>query len=270
MRKEVNLIYIVALLLFSSCEEKVEGIHIGKEFDLIVVEGVITNEKINHKITLSRPYGIQNGTPIPVSVDTMVITDGIETYSLKEIPQGSGHYYAPPFRAVFAKRYFLLFLKDGKEYIASDYAPVGQPLDDLQLHQVDSSGNYYYSIVLQESGSLPNYVEYDINWEDSELCNPQVDCFGKMIYYDLKNIDVHEIYKPEKEEYFFPQKSRVIRKKYSVSNAYQTYLRSILSETEWRGGMFDIERANAASNLSEGAIGFFAVSTVVTDTILVE
>ena len=44
----------------------------------------------------------------------------------------------------------------------------------------------------------------------------------------------------------------------------------MLSETEWRGGLFDVKRANVITNLSEGAVGFFAVSTVVTDTTTVD
>ena len=68
----------------------------------------------------------------------------------------------------------------------------------------------------------------------------------------------------------FPKGSSIIRKRYSVSEPYETFLRSLLSETEWRGGVFDIERANVNTNLSEGAIGFFAASTVVTDTTIVE
>ena len=54
-----------------------------------------------------------------------------------------------------------------------------------------------------------------------------------------------------------------------MSSRYQEYLRSLLSETEWRGGVFDVEKANVKTNMSEGAIGFFAVTTVVSDTITV-
>lgn len=64
--------------------------------------------------------------------------------------------------------------------------------------------------------------------------------------------------------------STVIRRKYSVSAAYRNFLRSMLSETEWRGGIFDVDRANTATNLSAGATGFFAVTTVVADTTTVQ
>jgi hypothetical protein len=42
-----------------------------------------------------------------------------------------------------------------------------------------------------------------------------------------------------------------------------------MMETEWRGGLFDVERGNISTNLSEGAIGYFAASTVLSDSTFV-
>jgi len=42
----------------------------------------------------------------------------------------------------------------------------------------------------------------------------------------------------------------------------------MLLETEWRGGLFDVAHGNLETNLSQGAFGFFAVSTVIRDTII--
>jgi hypothetical protein len=78
------------------------------------------------------------------------------------------------------------------------------------------------------------------------------------------------MYKPDKEIFQFPKGTTVIRRKYSVSDAYRAFLRSMLSETEWRGGVFDVQRSNVTTNLSEGAVGFFAVCSVVADTTVVE
>ncbi|MBE9509733.1 MAG: hypothetical protein IMY71_02550, partial [Bacteroidetes bacterium] len=44
---------------------------------------------------------------------------------------------------------------------------------------------------------------------------------------------------------------------------------TMLSETEWKGGVFDVLPGNVYTNLSEGAVGFFAVSTVVSDSTVV-
>jgi len=43
-----------------------------------------------------------------------------------------------------------------------------------------------------------------------------------------------------------------------------------MMETEWQGGWFDVKRGNVKTNMSEGAVGYFLVSTVVTDTTYIE
>ncbi len=265
--------YILTLAIITqlvACEERSDLDLRTESTDLIVVEGIITNENISHRIKLSRTYTLQNETPAPVTADTIFITDGENVYHLTESPIGSGEYYTPPFRAIFGRGYLLFFTYAGKEYAAVDSPPAGQPLDTLTYQQTDNNGAMNYRLILEDTGTRSNFIEYNVNWQDTPDCSASVDCFGKLIYYDLKTIDVHEIYKPDKEDFLFPIGSQVIRKKYSVSEPYETFLRSLLSETEWRGGLFDIERANVTTNLSEGAIGFFAASTVVIDTTIVE
>jgi hypothetical protein len=39
-------------------------------------------------------------------------------------------------------------------------------------------------------------------------------------------------------------------------------------ETEWSGGVFDVQHGNVNTNLSNGALGFFGVCMVVIDTIV--
>ncbi len=44
----------------------------------------------------------------------------------------------------------------------------------------------------------------------------------------------------------------------------------MLSETDWRGGVFDVLPGNARTNLSEGAVGFFTAADVIRDTVLID
>ena len=139
------------------------------------------------------------------------------------------------------------------------------PLTPLQYQPV----NDQYQLVLGNSGQDPYYIDHEVAWKNTSACTTGTGCEGRIVFYDLKSIDVNEIYKPGKEQFLFPAGATVTRKKYSVSPAYRTFLRSVLSETEWRGGVFDVDRANATTNLSKGAIGFFAVTTVVSDVTVV-
>jgi len=265
------LFLVIGCIWLFACEEKSDLLLKTSETDLIVVEGIVTNQKISHRIKFSHTYTSQNETPPPLTPDTVLITDGENVYSLTESPLGSGTFYTPPFRAVFGRAYFLVFFYQGEQYTAVDSPPPGQPLSPLSYEQIDENATMSRQLILGDTTSTSsNFVEHEVNWENTSACSPSDDCFSRLVYYDLKTIDVQEIYKPEKEELLFPAGSQIVRKKYSVSEPYEVYLRSLLSETEWRGGIFDIQRANVTTNLSEGAIGFFAASTVVIDTTIVE
>lgn len=256
--------YLFLLLIFSACEEKVDMSLSGEETGLIVVEGVLTNERKNHLVKLSLPYMQSNGDPVPVTgASVYIYADSV--VALTELPSGSGRYYTPAGRAVAGKVYTLLIQYNGKQYVAQDSAVPVEPLQPIRFNQ---NGNGY-SLILNKSGSEPYYIEHLITWRHTDTCDRSGSCDGYVVFYDLQTVDVNEIYKPDKAPFHFPVRSIVIRRKYSVSPAYKTFLRSMLSETEWRGGMFDVQRADVPTNLSEGAVGFFAVTSVVSDTTVV-
>jgi hypothetical protein len=126
-----------------------------------------------------------------------------------------------------------------------------------------------FVLTIDKAGQDPNYIRHEITWKDTPTCQGGV-CEGLIVFYDLKTIDVQEGTKPPKEDFVIPAGATVVRRKYSVSPAYRSFLRAVMSETEWRGGAFDVERANPPTNLSNGAIGFFAVTTVAMDSTVVE
>ena len=261
----IRLIIVVLLVVFTACEEKIDLPLQTQNLNTIVVEGILTNEKINHKIRLSRPYGKQNEEPAPVSGAVVSITDGSSSVLLVESPVGSGEYYTPVVRAVFGRTYTLSIQFGGKVYVAQDSSVPVEPLSALDYRKV----NELYTLNLNNSGQDANFIDHHISWSNTSTCTAGSPCDGRVVFYDLKTIDVNEIFKPRKEDFNFPANSIVIRRKYSVSPAYKAFLRSMLSETEWRGAVFDVQRADVTTNLSNGAIGFFAVSTVVSDTTVV-
>ncbi|MEQ9423075.1 MAG: DUF4249 family protein [Cyclobacteriaceae bacterium] len=251
-----------------ACEEPIDAPLNIVDSDVLVVEGLLTNQKINHLIKLSHPHTQISGDPIPATgARAGIFIDGELTYLLQENPEEPGYYYSEPFRAVFGQVYVLGIEYQGQQYFAFDASAAGEPLPAINLEQVNES---FYRLNRPAGGFDPNYINHDIYWDQTSFCEQDTLCEGKVVFYDLKTTDVHEIYKPDKTDFIFPVGSVIVRTKFSVNENYRTFLRSVLSETSWRGGYFDIQRANAPTNLSEGAIGYFAVSTVVSDTIVVE
>ena len=263
LRKIIALFSILILLV--ACEEMVDRPIFNENSDALVVEGLLSNEKTNHRITLSRGYSSQNENPMPISGAIVRVIEGTTVYAVTESPVGSGNYFTEEMRAVFGKTYTLSIQYQGREYSAMDSSLPVEPLQALQYEKL----NEEYRLVQSNAGENANFIAHQVSWSSTPSCTTGNNCEGIVVFYDLKTLDVNEIYKPGKADFSFPVNSIVIRKKYSASAAYRTFLRSVLSETEWRGGVFDVQRANATTNLSEGAIGFFAVSTVVSDTTLI-
>jgi hypothetical protein len=251
-------------MIILSCEDRIDLPSSSENVDLIVVDGILTNENINHKIKLTRTYTTLNENPVPVTGAVVRIFEGLDPIPLFEFPAGSGEYYTSKMRAVVRKVYTLRIRYEGQEYFAQDSSVPVEPLPAINIQKKD--GNY--SVVESKSGDRANFITYDIDWSKTDACSSGALCQGKIVHYDLKTIDVNEIFKPKTADFTFPAKSIIIRKKFSVSDEYKSFLRSMLSETEWRGGVFDVQHENVLTNLSTGATGFFAVSTVISDTTL--
>jgi hypothetical protein len=248
---------ILSLLVLTGCEDVIDR-SLKSGNPLIVVEAVLTNELTQHRIKIGSSYPKSDGAMVPVTGAVVTITDGTNVYNLSPDPASAGDYLTPMMRALFGRVYTLRIQYAGKDYIASDSSVPVEPLPPIQYRAVTGG----YVLTMNESGQNPNYVRHEIAWAGT--CPQQ--CIGLVVFYDLKTIDVHEGTKPPKEDFVFPAGSTIVRRKYSVSESYKTFLRAIMSETEWRGGFFDVERANVPTNFSGGAIGFFAVTTVVVDT----
>lgn len=263
----LRLTILLLVFFMLGCEERYLTELQSEETGLLAVEGVLTNENVSHKIKLSYPYLTLNGNVAPATGAVVRVLEGTGTiYTFSEDPAAPGDYYSLPFRAVFGVTYTLQIGLNGRQYQAQDSSvPVG-PMGPLQFQPIDEQ----FELVLNETGDDHYYIDHQLTWKNTSACLPDVACEGRVVFYDLKSIDVNEIYKPNKKQFLFPAGTTVMRKKYSVSASYRTYLRSVLSETEWRGGVFDVDRANPTSNLSSGATGFFAVTTVVTDTTVVQ
>ncbi|MEQ9592417.1 MAG: DUF4249 family protein [Cyclobacteriaceae bacterium] len=261
---------IIAALLLMRCEEQFVAELNVTDLDLIVVDGILTNENLNHRIKVTRPHTELGGIGIPVSGAVLEIYEGdTKKFTVTEFPVGSGEYFTEQMRAVVGEVYTLRMFYGGKVFFAQNVSTPVEPLETIQYSQSAASPDLF-RIELNESGRDPNFISHVISWQGTQSCQVNETCGGVIVHYDLKTADANELFKPDKKEFLIPAGAMVVRKKYSVNPSYRSFLRGVLSETEWRGGVFDIQRDNASTNLSAGAIGFFAVSTVVSDTTIIQ
>ncbi len=254
--------FLVALLMIS-CEEVIDRNIVAGE-QVIVVEAVLTNELKQHVVKIGKSTANPGSPQVPVAGAYVRIVEGSNEVILTEAPLRPGEYLTPPMRAVFGAAYILHIRYQGKDYLAADGSVPVEPLPTIQYRAVNGG----FVLTPSASGQDANYIRHEISWKNTAACTG-AKCEGLYVFYDLKSIDVNEGTKPAKEDFVFPLGSTIIRRKYSVSPGYRTFLRGLLTETEWRGSPFDVERANLPTNLTNGAAGYFAVTTVVADTTLV-
>ncbi|MBS0012201.1 MAG: DUF4249 domain-containing protein [Bacteroidales bacterium] len=260
MKKYFKIIWI--LLLFSACEEPVDWQLDDAITPRLVVEAMLTNQPGLNYVKLSLPVRNPNRAPQSVSDAIVAFFDGDDYHVLSEDPNKPGLYLANPSLRGVINRVYWLYIRLGEyEFAAGAYMVPVSPLKEF-IYFEDPGKPGYYRIYPRESDT-PAYTEYRVEWEESDgQSNHSV-----FYAYKLSTLDVNQFFRPDAETLSFPAGSRIIRTKYSLSPDHERYLRSLLSETDWRGGWFDVMHGNLHTNLNNGAVGFFAASSVVRDTV---
>ncbi len=277
MRKVQFISLIILCLCFNSCVEEIE-LEPSSNNQLLVVDGQISNEFKKHEVSLSSS-GFFNDTSSHrmISGAFLTISDGLNTYSLQE--EQPGHYFTDSIQGIPGRVYTLEIQYEDNIYMATDtmpslpteFEPISFNQDrafrelEYRRHQFGfTKANKWELFVIQENiDSLP--FEVDISRRGLQV---GVDVFPpltyRFTYFTHSNIEVNGLLNFEIPHFYgFNPSFHVIQKKYNLSDSYYEYLRSLFMETEWRGTLFPSTPANVKGNISNGALGFFNTSSVV-------
>lgn len=260
MNSTSKILLSLLILSFYACEEKTDVPLLESE-EVIIVDATITSSTRTQTVRLSKSFATLNEASTPVSSASIKIKTEDEEYEFFE--SSPGIYTSEAFAAVGNREYTLTI-------------EVNNIMDSAvaTMHPVSAFKNYYFSekenglLKYYYTGSdLPAMTDIFYNWEDNpEYCVQYGSCYALETYYTINSIDIIEEFAPNKEEILIPQNTKVIRRKYSLSPEHQDYIRSLLSETEWRGGIFDVEHGNVPTNFNNGLKGWFGVCQVLSDS----
>ncbi len=271
--KRVNKILRFGILFtlmigLTHCESEFPWKTKSKAISSLVVDAIITNEMKAQCINACITNENMNFPTEPVSGLAITVTDSLHTYVFTESQAIAGSYYSTPFQAVVGKTYILTISYNSKVYIAkANMVPI-TPLDTFNLIKTNNSVFYTYAPVW--SGE-PGMLEVYMDWSAVPLyCSIYGHCQAQETFYNLNDFDINKIFGPDLENISFPPGTKLVRTKYSLSAEHQNFLRSLLMETEWRGGLFDVQPGNVKSNLSNGALGFFGACMVLKDSLIVK
>lgn len=253
-----------------SCDKQIDWELLYQEADLLVVEGKITNEAGPHEVRLTTPVYEMNGNPEPVSGAEVEINDGTAVHVLVEDPDRAGIYLTPPGFAGELNHYYQLRIRYGtKRITAVTHMVEVTPFQDMFLYQAQEDPPLLGAVI--SDSDVPAIVRMELDWSHVQGYGDEPDSTTHAVvyHYTLNGVDVNKLFKPAQEQIRFPPGTRVFREKESVNVWYGEFLRGVLSETDWRGGMFDVLPGNARTNMQGEAIGFFTAAEVIRDTIVI-
>ncbi len=264
------LLFAIFFIL-SACQEKVDW-ELETENELrLVVDAKLTNEKRAHEVKLSLPVYEINGISRPVSGAEVAFHDGDQYIYLAEDPIRPGVYLTDPdVQGVEGKTYALLIQIDEYEFWGLARMEGLTPIQYPRYYRVSENPDLYE---LYFGGSdAPSLMKLELDWSAvagyKELPDEHNHAIIFGYYFSALTVDANELFASNHDHVRFPPGTIVTITKESLSDGYQEFLRGMLSETTWNGGLFDVKPGDPFTNLSTGAIGYFAVSSVLRDTIV--
>ncbi len=261
-----SCIGLLAFLSFFGCVKETEWINQGSLPDLIIVDGMLTDIQGSQVIKLRYPVSSLNEIPKPVTGANVIINTEDSSFVLSESTLVPGNYLTRGnFIATAGKTYTLLVFQGDKSFTAKaqmaekiNFDPlIYQKNSEDMLYHVDfvasafETGNPAMWEVLMDWSMVPGYTLADTATTRARL-----------LFYTLPTIDVTEIFAPEMEKVSFPAGTVIEQRRYSLTPEHAEFIRALLSETNWQGGLFGTTQANVSTNLSNGAKGFFGVCAV--------
>ena len=266
-----RLITFIAILLIVSCEKETKWPLQGQQTHSVVVDGIITDELKTQSVKISQSFDTLNEIPSPVVGAEVIVSGNGNVYQFHEKGGSPGDYFSDSqFSGVAGQEYSLLITISNKVYSAKANMESGTDSFIFAKYERDSdSGQYHFYWVADPYTPLnPAMYELLLDWSKVPgfTAADSVSTHARLLYYSLPTLDVSEIFAPAMEKIKFPAGTLVTERRYSITSGYAAFLRAMLLETTWQGGYFTTASANVPTNLSAGAIGYFAVCAVTSQT----
>lgn len=267
-----------ALFLVSACDEPTV-LELRQTPPQIVIEALVTDQPDYQyvKITTTTDFYSKGRTP-RVTDATVTVTDGQgAVYSFIHNPNDhadSVGYYLPeqPFTGDVGERYSLRVEVDGEVYEATETLLPVTAIDSLSYaintseeEDPEEEGKFYevllyakeprnetnyYLFKYYRNDSLIHRNSTDIYYTDDTLFGEDIDGFPSPVFFGIGDRARLEAYSLSRRGYVF----------------YNDLYTILTTDT---GGMFGSIPAPPRSNLSNGALGFFQVSAVVKEEIVI-
>jgi hypothetical protein len=269
--KKYLFVLPLLILITTSCTERVD-VELDSSLTRLVVDGTITTDTTTHYIQLSTTSGYYyNDPPPPLSGAGLEITDDLgNVENLTEMAPGK-YATSPLFAAVIGRTYTLTIdlpneIDGHKIYTASSTVTPIYPIDSIGLVFQDwgEKGFYEVTCYYQDPPSRDFYL-FNI-FKNGEMLTDSIrnqfvseDSFYNGNYTNGIGVGFLD---QSKERQVLHYGDTVTFQGCNISEAYYNFVVEVQTETGFQTPLFSGPPANVKGNISDGAIGFFAVYSV--------
>ncbi|MDQ2178385.1 DUF4249 domain-containing protein [Marinifilum sp. D714] len=278
-----QLKYICLLMftiIFSSCTEEI-NVDVDSGETRLSVEAAVTSDLTKHHVILKETSDVFfNQDAIPVRSAKITVTDGNTIYNYQETKPG---YYESEdaFAGKPGNTYSLSITnvdvnKDGtlEEYLASSTMKPTYLIDSIKMHfdpdyesydeDVDKGPFWLVSLYMKDDIKTEDYYGFACRINDVMVHDTITEILvQKDTYFNgetSKGVDVGE-FNQEKPDEILKDNDIITLETYAISEEYYDFV-SQLQELDEGQNMFSGPPGNITSNISNGAIGFFAVYSI--------
>ncbi len=265
--KKILRIFLVFIPLIA-CQKQISWDIPKQDLNFIMVDGRITDIRGPQSVRIFYPVNQLNDDPLPVTGAKVLISSEDSLWLLKEDSLAPGIYLTSnTFIAVTGKTYSLFISNNDHVYSAKASMIPGSSFQALIYQKNEEDDLYHLDWVANAFNTAhPALWEIILDWSkvsgyeqtDSSLCKVRLQ------FFTLPTLDVSEIFAPDMQKISFPAGTLITENRYSITPDYAAFLRTMLLETNWQGGLFNTAPSNVITNLSAGARGYFAACAVTT------
>lgn len=259
----------MVVFILAGCEEYMDVQFDNDSASKLVVEGSITTDTISHTIILSRSGDFfEKGEQKMETGANITVTDGDTAFIFSETEPGI-YQSEPTVFGIAGKTYTMnITLNNGQVYSASEIiaelpeidSVVAIPNTGFDQNTGQRTQGYYINYYGPEPEGLGDYYSWNL-YIDGKLDS---DSLQEKVFTDDEFVDGNYI---KDFEIFFIKESdlpsdttEILIEMLSISATYYDYLIGLMLETVWKGSPWDGPPANAVSNISNGALGYFRAS----------
>lgn len=267
---QILIIFVITATILS-CTKRID-IKIDKDFQKLAVEGYVTPDPDLQFVKLTKTSGYFSQTaPEPVSEATVNVDNGTANYQWEENPEKPGYYYPPKeFQVTKNTEYKLsIDLKNeiggASHYESSATMPrFAAIIDSIRVIYRGDYKRWIIKLYAYEPPG-PDYYMFNVLRNDTLI----TDSLSRMQVTDDKLVD--GMYLPGiYAQYFYEDElsigDTVSMITSSITEDYYRFVSEAQTELYPKVPIFSGPPANVRSNISNGAIGYFAAFSSDTTT----